>query len=346
MNTPKTTFAPTTTRADSPHARGVLIDKWGRHISYLRLSVTDRCDFRCRYCMPMRVQFLPKSQILSLEESLRVARVFTEMGVRKIRITGGEPLVRPNVTWLCQQIAALPTHPEVALTTNGSQLPKLAKPLQQAGVRRLNISLDTLDARRFADLTRTGKLSTVLAGIDAALAADFIGGIKLNTVMIRGKNDDELAALAQFAFCRGMDISFIEEMPLGDAGYSRADSYFSSDDALTQLRQVFDLHKTDFNSGGPAVYYAVNGGNRKIGFISPHSHNFCTTCNRVRVDAAGKLFPCLGQNEFVDLLDAARQQTDHTLRQKIMQTMDIKPKGHDFDFAETKVMRFMSATGG
>lgn len=340
-------FAPTTTRADSQHAEGTLIDRWGRHITYLRLSVTDRCDFRCRYCMPMKMQFLPKRMVLSLEECLRVARVFSQLGASKVRITGGEPLVRPNVTWLCEQVAALPGVKEVAITTNGSQLPRLASGLVAAGVRRVNISLDTLDEQRFADLTRTGSLKAVLNGIDAALKAGFPGGVKINAVMMRGVNDDEIPALAAFALERGMEISFIEEMPLGDTGFSRADTYYSADDAIARLRESYTLHSSSFDSGGPARYWDVDGGGR-IGFITPHSHNFCASCNRVRVTASGRLYPCLGQNESVDLLDAARQSGDGALKTRILEAMDIKPKGHDFDLHEegAKVVRFMSATGG
>ncbi|MBE8158329.1 MAG: radical SAM protein, partial [Betaproteobacteria bacterium] len=209
-----------------------------------------------------------------------------------------------------------------------------------------NISLDTLDAEKFRKLTRTGDLDLVLAGIAAARAAGFPGGVKINAVMIRGVNDGELAALAEFALQRGMDISFIEEMPLGDAGYRRADTYYSADDALAQLRRRFVMRESDYDSGGPARYWEVSGG--KIGFITPHSHNFCATCNRVRVSAAGRLYPCLGQNESVDLLDAARGGSEDSLADKIREAMAIKPEGHDFDiYADgAKVVRFMSATGG
>ena len=296
-----TGFAPTSTRADSPYDNGVLIDRWGRHISYIRLSVTDRCDFRCQYCMPMKVKFLPKSLVMSLEECLQVAKTFTKLGVTKIRLTGGEPLVRPNIVWLCEQIALLPQAPELTLTTNGSQLPKLAASLKSGGVRRINISLDTLDADKFQKLTRTGRLQDVLAGIDAALAAGFPSKTKINVVMMRGVNDDELTNLASYAFERGMDIAYIEEMPLGDVGYGRSETYYSADDAMEQLQQKFNLQAIDYDSGGPARYWqAACGG--KIGMITPHSHNFCERCNRVRITASGRLYPCLGQNESVDLL--------------------------------------------
>ena len=293
------------------------------------------------------MRFLPKRMILSLEECLRIARAFARLGVRKIRITGGEPLVRPNVAWLCQQIAAIPGVGEVAITTNGSQLPKLAQTLRNAGVRRVNISLDTLDAEKFRKLTRTGDLNAVLAGIAAAQNARFPGGAKINAVMIRGVNDEELTNLAEFAFAQGMDISFIEEMPLGDAGYRRADTYFGADEALALFRRRFGMQESNYDSGGPARYWDVSGGG-KIGFITPHSRNFCASCNRVRVSAAGRLYPCLGQNESTDLLEAARAGSDLGLENKIREAIEIKPKGHDFDiYADgAKVVRFMSATGG
>ncbi|MCH9758138.1 MAG: GTP 3',8-cyclase MoaA [Proteobacteria bacterium] len=331
-----------------------LIDRYGREISYIRLSVTDRCDFRCQYCMPMNMRFLPKRDILSLDELLQVARVFTTLGVKKVRITGGEPLVRKNIVWLCEQIAALDGVREVAITSNGSQLVKLAKELAAAGVRRVNISLDSLVPARFRELTRTGDLQQVLNGVDAALAAGFPGGVKLNTVMMRGFNEDELPTLAKFALDNGMDISFIEEMPLGDIGRWRGDTYYSATEAMPQLQQHFDLTASDYDSGGPARYWQVAGRQNRIGFITPHSHNFCSTCNRVRITATGELYPCLGQNDASDLKpalrgeDSSRETSDEALRQLIMQVMQIKPKGHDFDVyaPDAKVIRFMSSTGG
>lgn len=334
--------------------RAGLRDSFGRTIRYVRLSVTDRCDFRCQYCMPMQVKFLPKQSVLSLEECLQIARVFAGLGVDKIRVTGGEPLVRQGVVGLCARIAALPGVREVAMTTNGSQLRRLAKDLQAVGVRRVNISLDTLDATRFRNLTRTGDLAQVLDGIAAANAAGFAGGVKINTVMMRGVNDDELAKLADFALRGGMDISFIEEMPLGDVGHWRGNTYLSADDAIATLRQHWRLTPSDYDSGGPARYWNVGGYSNRIGFITPHSHNFCAACNRVRVNTIGELFPCLGQNDKVDLKPALRgvngddAASDDALRARILQAMQIKPKGHDFDIyaSGAKVMRFMSATGG
>ena len=341
---------PATVRADSIQPDGALIDRYGRRVTYIRLSVTDRCDFRCAYCMPLKMKFLPKSEILSLEEILLVARAFVRLGVNKIRVSGGEPLVRKGVVQLCENLAQLPGVREVAVTTNGSQLPRLAAPLRRAGVRRVNISLDTLDPGKFKSLTRTGDLSAVLRGMEAARAANF-EGVKVNVVMMRGFNDDEIVPLARFALANGMDISYIEEMPLGDIGRPRAQTYYSADDAMRQLRRVFDMRPSDHNSGGPARYWKVAGESARIGFITPHSHNFCAACNRVRVTAVGQLFPCLGQNDMTDLKPALRDNhpdSEDALRQAILRGLDIKPKGHEFDLDESgaKVIRFMSATGG
>lgn len=316
----------------------------------MRLSVTDRCDFRCQYCMPMKMRFLPRRDILSLEECLLVARTFAAMGVGKIRITGGEPLVRGNIVWLLAKVAALLGIGEVVITTNGSQLPLLASDIRRAGVRRVNISLDTLDAGKFAALTRTGSLAKVLSGIDAAQDAGL--SVKINTVMIRGVNDNELADLAAFAINRGMDIAFIEAMPLGDIGISRAQSYYGADEAMPQLRRAFDLRASDYSTGGPARYYQIIGADNRIGFITPHSRNFCADCNRVRITASGELYPCLGQNDKTDLRPALRgmdgEDIDSALRRRILQAMTIKPHGHDFNpnADNASVIRFMSATGG
>ena len=357
---------PATTRADSVQPDGALIDRYGRRVSYIRLSVTDRCDFRCAYCMPLKMKFLPKADILSLEELLRVARVFAGLGVNKIRVSGGEPLVRRGVVGLCADLASIPGVREVAMTTNGSQLPRFASGLASAGVGRVNISLDTLDPSRFRALTRTGELDSVLRGIESAKRANF-RGVKINAVMMRGFNDDEIVPLARFAMDNELDISYIEEMPLGDIGHSRAETYYSADDAMAQLREKFDLQASDYKSGGPARYWNVAGSRTRVGFITPHSHNFCANCNRVRITAVGQLFPCLGQNDMVDLKPALRDSNgsangsangnangdgdpgrDSLLRDRIMRGLDIKPKGHEFDLSEpgAKVVRFMSATGG
>lgn len=342
-------FVPSTTPATSAHAPGTLVDKYGRHITYIRLSITDRCDFRCFYCMAEEMEFLSREQVLSLEECLRIARTFTDMGVTKVRITGGEPLVRRNAMWLLRQIGRLEGLKELVVTTNGSQLERYAAEMRDAGVKRVNISLDTLNAERFKAITRVGDISKVLRGIDAARAAGF-SGIKLNTVMMRGENDDEFCDLVQFAVDKGIDISFIEEMPLGTVDHPRADTYFSSDDAMALLRSRFELVSSAESTGGPARYWRIPGTETKVGFISPHSHNFCDSCNRVRITCKGELYPCLGQNDALALMPVLRGNPadDAPLRQAIVDSMGIKPKGHDFNeqMQNPKVVRFMSMTGG
>ena len=332
-----------------PSSAPQLVDKYGRSISYIRLSVTDRCDFRCSYCMAEEMTFLPRSQVLSLEECLRLARTFVGLGVTKVRITGGEPLVRNNVLWLLEQLGELKGLKELVLSTNGSQLEKMAQAIRAAGVRRVNISLDSLKPERFKALTRVGDLSKVLRGIQAAKAAGF-AGIKLNCVMIRGVNDDELVDLVQFALDQELDISFIEEMPLGEVDHVRANTYFSQDEALPLLQARFNLVSSAETTGGPARYWRIPNTKTKVGFISPHSHNFCESCNRVRITCTGELYPCLGQNDAVALLPflRANPHDDEPLKQVIINSMGIKPKGHDFNvFLPTpKVIRFMSVTGG
>jgi cyclic pyranopterin phosphate synthase len=342
-------FVPTTTPATSSHAPGTLVDKYGRHITYIRLSITDRCDFRCFYCMAEEMEFLPRDHLLSLEECLRVIRTFVAMGVTKVRITGGEPLVRRNALWLMREAARLEGLKELVVTTNGSQLERYAAEMRKAGVKRVNISLDTLRADRFKAITRVGELAKVLRGLDAAIAAGF-EGIKLNTVMMRGVNDDEFVDLARFAVAKGIDLSFIEEMPLGPIDRSRADTYFGSDEALTLLRPHFELVGSAETTGGPARYWRIPGTQTKIGFISPHSHNFCDSCNRVRITCKGELYPCLGQNDALALMPVLRAHPgdDAPLRQAIVDAMGIKPKGHEFteQMQDPKVVRFMSMTGG
>jgi cyclic pyranopterin phosphate synthase len=329
---------------DSP-----LIDRYDRRVNYLRLSVTDRCDFRCVYCMSEKMTFLPKKQVLSLEELYSVGRAFTELGVTKIRLTGGEPLVRRNIIWLVEQLAALPGLKELTLTSNGSQLPKMAADLHKAGLGRINISMDSLREDRFKKITRTGDLNNVIAGIDAASAAGFTG-LKLNTVIMRDYNDDEVMDLVHFVIERGMDISFIEEMPLGTIDdHDRADSYFSSDEIRDIIIQQHELLPSTANTGGPSRYWSLAGTSSKVGFISPHSHNFCESCNRVRVTVQGRLLLCLGQEHSVDLMQILRENPDddQLLKQAIRDSMDIKPKGHDFDLNRKEVIfRHMSVTGG
>ena len=340
-------FKPPLPPPGKEHKEGSLIDKYGRRITYVRLSITDRCDFRCTYCMAEEMTFLPRDAVMSLEECLRVARVFVGLGVNKLRITGGEPLVRKNVMWLIERLAALPGLDNLVLTTNGSQLERFAIPLKQAGVRRINISLDTLDSELFTRITRIGELAKVLRGIDAAREAGFLR-TKLNTVMMRGINDKEFIPLVRYAVDNQLDISFIEEMPLGEI-HGRNSTYISSQETRELLSREFELTASDENSGGPARYWQVAGSTTRVGFISPHSHNFCDSCNRVRITAKGELYPCLGQNDATNLMQVLRSGADDSaLRQAIVDSMGIKPWGHDFtqQMDSPQVVRFMSMTGG
>ncbi len=327
----------------------VLIDKFNRVVDYVRISVTDRCDFRCVYCMDDEMQFVPRAQLLTLEEISQIAQAFTELGVKKIRITGGEPLIRRNVIQLFEDIGQLSGLDELVLTTNGSQLTKLAQPLKDAGVKRINISLDSLDAEKFNRITRVGELNKVIAGIDAALAVGF-EKIKLNTVILKNRNDDEIIDLVRYASDRDMDISFIEEMPLGVIGdHDRAEVFYSSDDIRNDLEKVFTLIPTTETTGGPSKYYKLTETGTRVGFISPHSHNFCELCNRVRLTCEGRLLLCLGQEHSVDLRKTLRTYPDDMdkLKQAIRDSMLIKPKGHDFNLTEKPIIfRHMNVTGG
>ncbi len=331
---------------DSPH---ILVDQFGRIVDYIRLSITDRCDFRCQYCMGEDVTFLPRDEVLSLEECARLVKIFVGLGVKKVRITGGEPLVRKNAMWLFEEIGHLQGLDELVLTTNGSQLEKLAKPLNAAGVKRINISIDSLKPERFKQITRTGRLEQVLAGLEASIHAGF-EGTKINTVLMRGTNDDEAVDLVRFAIDKRIDISFIEEMPLGDVSHDRESSYVSNVETLKLLQQHYPLVSSAETTGGPAKYWRVADTQTKIGFISPHSHNFCESCNRVRISCKGELYLCLGQEDKVDLLPLLRNHPndDAPIIQAIQASMRIKPKGHDFDLSRAKpaVVRFMSHTGG
>ena len=326
-----------------------LVDRFGRRVDYVRLSVTDRCDFRCVYCMAEEMQFLPRREILSLEELLAAAEAFVALGVGKIRLTGGEPLVRQNILWLAERIAALPGLRELVLTTNGSQLGRMAQPLRDAGVKRINISLDSLDPRRFRELTRTGDLATVLAGIDAAQRAGF-ERIKLNSVILRGRNDDEVLALVGFAREHGLDISFIEEMPLGVISeHDRAASFCSSEELRAIIATRHPLSPSSESTGGPSRYWRMADSDTRVGFISPHSHNFCHLCNRVRLTVEGRLLLCLGNEHSADLRAVMRAQPGdaEALRAAIVRAMDLKPERHHFDLhAEPQIVRFMNTTGG
>ena len=327
----------------------VLIDRYGRKVDYIRLSITDRCDFRCVYCMSEDMQFLPREEVLSLEECSRLVKAFVSLGVKKVRITGGEPLVRKNALWLFNEIGRLPGLNELVVTTNGSQLEHHAHDLRRAGVRRVNISLDSLDERRFRQITRVGELDKVLRGIAAAKQAGF-DNIKLNTLLMRGINDDEAIAMVTFAIEQGIDISFIEEMPLGQVSHTRNSTYVSNEETLQLLRSRYDLIASIESTGGPARYWHVPNSNTRVGFISPNSHNFCESCNRVRISSKGELYLCLGQENKVDLAPFLRQfpYNDEPLKQAIVSSMQVKPKGHDFNLKRTEpaVIRFMSHTGG
>lgn len=322
-----------------------LQDRFGRAVSYLRLSVTDRCDFRCQYCMAEQMTFLPRAQVLSLEELFQVGAAFVALGVNKIRLTGGEPLVRNNLLWLVAELARLPGLSTLALTTNGSRLGQLARPLKDAGLSHLNISLDCLDAERFKTLTRTGELAQVLAGIDAAQAVGF-KRVKLNSVILRSHNLQDVVPLVEFALGRGLDISFIEEMPLGAVGHVRQEEFVASGELRERLGNRYSLVPSDYHSGGPAAYWQVPGYSSQIGFISPHSANFCGSCNRVRVTAEGRLLLCLGNEHSVDLR-AVLREAPNELTAQIIAAMAIKPEQHHFDQPdEPQIVRFMNTTGG
>jgi cyclic pyranopterin phosphate synthase len=263
-----------------PAKQNTLIDAHGRQVDYIRLSITDRCDFRCTYCMGEDVSFLPRDEVLSLEECARIVKAFVSLGVSKVRITGGEPLVRKNAMWLFEEIGQLTGVRELVTTTNGSQLEHHAQALKTSGVKRINISVDSLNAERFKTITRVGDLDKVLRGITAAKNAGF-ENIKLNTVLMRGINDDETLDLVRFAIEQKIDISFIEEMPIGVVDHARASSFVSNTETLATLQKHYSLISSALNTGGPARYWQVTDTNTKVGFISPHSHNFCEACNRV-----------------------------------------------------------------
>jgi cyclic pyranopterin phosphate synthase len=326
-----------------------LQDTFGRTVNYVRLSVTDRCDLRCRYCMSEDMTFLPRAQVLTLEEFARLGRVFAGLGVSKIRVTGGEPLARSNVISLFRDLGRMEGVGDLTLTTNGTRLARFAAPLRDAGVDRINISLDTLRADRFERLARVDAFDRVMAGIDAARAAGF-SRVKINSVILRRHNEDEVLPLARFALERGMDISFIEEMPVGIIdGRDRADAYYSSHRILDDLAAAYELAPATATTAGPSRYYEVAGHSGRIGLISPHSHNFCDTCNRVRVTATGRLLLCLGQEHSVDLRRELRAHPDddEPVRAAIIDAMSRKPKGHEFDLsAPTVVLRHMNTTGG
>ncbi len=341
-----------TVELNSAAGRQQLIDPFGRGISYLRVSVTDRCDFRCVYCMAENMSFLPKSEILTLEELDRLCSAFVARGVRKLRLTGGEPLVRRGIMTL---VNSLSRHlgagqlDELTLTTNGSQLEKYARDLRAAGIRRINVSLDTLDADKFRAITRWGALGKVLAGIDAAQAAGL--KVKINAVALKGVNDDEFPQLLEWAHGRGMDLTLIEVMPLGEIGEDRLDQYLPLSLVRARLAERYRLDDIDYRTGGPARYVRVAETGGRLGFITPLTHNFCESCNRVRVTCTGTLFMCLGQEDAADLRKPLRaSDANDLLYAAIDEAISRKPKGHDFVIdrrhRRPALGRHMSVTGG
>jgi cyclic pyranopterin phosphate synthase len=330
-----------------------MIDPFGRHISYLRVSVTDRCDFRCVYCMAEDMTFLPKAEILTLEELDRLCGAFVRMGVRKLRLTGGEPLVRRGIMNL---IGSLSRHldngalDELTLTTNGSQLAKHAPELARLGIRRINVSIDTLDADKFARITRWGRLPQVLDGVAAAKAAGI--QVKINAVALKGVNDDEFDGLVEWCGAEGHDLTFIEVMPMGDIGeVSRVDQYMPLSMVRAQLARKWTLSEIDYRTGGPARYVRVAETGGRLGFITPLTHNFCESCNRVRLTCTGTLYMCLGQDDAADLRAPLRQsEGDELIEAAIAEAITRKPKGHDFIIDRRHdrpaVGRHMSVTGG
>ena len=329
-----------------------LVDPYGRTVDYIRVSVTDRCDFRCVYCMAEQMTFLPKADLLSLEELEQVCRSFMALGTRKIRLTGGEPLVRRNIMHLIRNLGAevkAGNLEELTITTNGSQLEKRAGELVDAGVRRLNVSIDTLDADKFRKITRWGDLHTVLRGMAAAKAAGL--AIKLNAVALRGVNDEELGDMVSWAGDQGFDMTIIEVMPMGDIGNeNRVDQYMPLSQVRASLANRFTLSDIDFQTPGPARYVEVAETGRKLGFITPLTHNFCESCNRVRVTCTGELFMCLGQDDKADLAAALRRDGAAGLEAAIVEAIGRKPKGHDFVISRrvpsVAVGRHMNVTGG
>ncbi len=334
--------------SDSPEITQ-LVDRFGRTVDYLRISITDRCDFRCQYCMAEEMSFLPRAQILTLEEIDFIARAFVELGVTKIRITGGEPLVRRGVLGLLESIGQNESLNELVLSSNASKLEEMAGAIKNAGVKRINISLDTLDPVKFKEITRTGDLDKVLKGIQTAKQAGF-ERIKINAVILKNRNHLEIIDLVQFAVDNAIDISFIEEMPLGEVNsHDRAEVYYSSDAIKADIKEKFELQAVNDNTGGPSVYFKVAGTKSRVGFISPHSANFCSTCNRVRLTAEGRLLLCLGNEHSVDLKRVIRANPGNMdkLKQTIIGAMQIKPEKHEFDLTEQPIiLRHMSATGG
>ena len=346
MNTPLT-------NADFARAAAPLIDPFAREVSYLRISVTDRCDFRCVYCMSEHMTFLPKKELLTLEELDRLCGAFIRLGVRKLRLTGGEPLVRRDIMRLFESLGArlgAGGLEELTLTTNGSQLARYAEDLRRCGVRRVNVSIDTLDDAKFAKITRWGRLQQVLEGISAAKAAGLF--VKINAVALKGVNDDEVHAMVEWCGREGHDLTFIEVMPMGDMGEEeRLDQYWPLTDVRAKLAERWTLEDSPLRTGGPARYVKVKETGRNIGFITPLTHNFCESCNRVRLTCTGTLYMCLGQDDAADLRAPLRNDgSDEALEAAIREAIARKPKGHDFIYERRgqapAVSRHMSVTGG
>ena len=334
------------------NVRRDLIDPFGREVSYLRVSVTDRCDFRCEYCMAEEMTFLPKSEVLSLEELDRVCSAFVRKGVRKLRLTGGEPLVRKDIMVL---VRSLGRHlesgalDELTLTSNGSQLHRFAGPLYESGVRRINVSIDSLQPDRFRQITRRGELKKVKRGLAAASEAGL--AVKINAVALKGLNDDEYDDMIRWCGECGYDLTLIETMPMGEVDHDRADRYLPLSVIRSRLEQTWTLEDLDFSSGGPARYVRVGETGQKLGFITPLSHNFCESCNRVRLTCTGTLYMCLGQNDAADLRFPLRvAKDDELLEAAIDEAIGRKPKGHDFIIDRRDrgpaVPHHMSVTGG
>ncbi len=343
--------ASVTTQFDA-HQGAPMIDPFGRHVTYLRVSVTDRCDFRCVYCMAENMTFLPKKDLLTLEELDRLCSAFVSKGVRKLRLTGGEPLVRKNIMWL---VRSLSRHlesdalDELTLTTNGSQMPRFAQELYDCGVRRVNISLDTLRPDRFKAITRWGNFDQVMAGIEAAQSAGL--AVKINAVALKGVNEDEIEEMMVWAHERGMDLTLIETMPLGDIDGDRTDQYLPLSVVRGRLLDRWTLEDIPYKTGGPARYVEVKETGGRLGFITPLTHNFCESCNRVRITCTGTLYMCLGQDDAADLREPLRKsEGNELLEAAIDEAISRKPKGHDFiiDRRHNKpaVARHMSMTGG
>lgn len=345
-------FAYSHNRDHGQSGAGGMVDPFGRHVSYVRVSVTDRCDFRCVYCMPEKMRFLPKPDLLSLEELDRLCSVFVAKGVTRLRLTGGEPLVRKNVMWLFRRLGrhlesgALQ---ELTLTTNGSRLADFAQPLYDAGVRRVNVSFDTLDADTFKAITRRGDIRKVLDGLEAARAAGL--GVKINMVALKGVNDHEIDAMIRFCGDRGYDLTLIETMPMGDTGTDRLDHYLPLSAVRDDLESRWTLDNIPWRTGGPARYVRIAETGGRLGFITPLTHNFCESCNRVRLTCTGRLYLCLGQNDYADLREVLRRSDDDTaLHAAIDAAIGRKPKGHDFVMDRKTntpaITRHMNVTGG